>query len=517
MNISVLLRNAARTYGHRPAISVGDELRFTYGELNERAARLAGGLLAMHRLKPGDRVLVAMSNRPIYLEVLFAIWHAGLVAVPVNAKLHPREIAFIAGNCQAALCFATEDHADAIATALIAGGADDPISTRVVCVDRPEYDKLMREPIAAAESARDDLAWIFYTSGTTGRPKGAMLSHLNLQLMAWSYLCDFDQVTPHDSLLHLGPQSHAAGLLALTHVAKASNHVLPVSGGVDADEIASLIDRYDNLAFFAAPTMLRRMLESKAMENSNIDHVRTIIGGGAPFYAADIRRALKAYGLRFTNGYGQGECPCTITAMPKHLYSLDMSDDDLVSVGIARSGVEVRVVDADDRELPAGEIGEIIVRSAIVMNGYWGNPEASQSAVKNGWLHTGDMGAMDARGLLALKDRSKDLIISGGSNIYPREVEDVLLADKGVAEVAVVGQPDSEWGESVVAFVVCSGAVPPSTAQLDQLCLDNLARYKRPKQYVFVDALPRNNTGKVLKSELRTLAVFPKSPSATKN
>lgn len=499
MNISALLRNAARTYGHRPAISVGDELKFSYAELHARAIKLAGGLRTLQGLRHGDRVVLAMSNRPVYLEVLFAIWHAGLVAVPVNAKLHAREVAFIVDNCQAALCFATDDHADAVAAAVADAGS----AARVVCVDRSEYAKLMHEPLAPADSGRDELAWIFYTSGTTGRPKGAMLSHLNLQMMAWSYLCDFDLVTEHDSLLHLGPQSHAAGLLALTHVAKASHHVLPASGGVEASEIASLIDHYDRLAFFAAPTMLRRFLDSPEIARCKIDHVRSIIGGGAPFYAAEVKRALAAFGPRFTNGYGQGECPCTITAMPKHLYAEQLDDARLVSVGIARSGVEVRVVDEDDRELPPGETGEIIVRSAIVMSGYWNNPEATQSTLRNGWLHTGDLGAMDAQGFLWLKDRSKDLIISGGSNIYPREVEDVLLSDPGVEEVAVVGQPDPEWGESVVAFVVWRSGHEPNPDRLDRLCLDNLARYKRPKQYVAMSALPRNNTGKVLKTDLR--------------
>jgi long-chain acyl-CoA synthetase len=509
MNISVLLRNAARTYPDRPAISVGEETRFTYGQLAHRVSKLAGGLLAQG-LRSGDRVVVAMSNRPTYLEILFGIWHAGLVAVPVNAKLHPREVAFIAENCQAALCLATADHAEGIAAAL-ASATGAARSTRVICVDHAEYEKLMREPVEAASSERDALAWIFYTSGTTGRPKGAMLSHLNLQLMTWSYLCDFDLLTPQDCLLHLGPQSHAAGLLSLAHIAKASNNILPSSGGVDPDEIASLINRYDRMAFFAAPTMLRRMLDSRDMANCNIDHVTTIIGGGAPFYASDVRRTLAAYGPRFTNGYGQGECPCTITAMPKHLYTPELSDEQLVSVGIARSGVEVRVVDDEGRELPTDGIGEIVVRSPIVMSGYWNNPEASKGALKDGWLHTGDLGAMDGRGFLSLKDRSKDLIISGGSNIYPREVEDVLLVHERVAEVAVVGQPDAEWGESVVAFVVSKAGERATPEQLDRLCLDNLARYKRPKQYVFVDALPRNNTGKVMKNDLRALASNPQS------
>ena len=479
---------------------MGDELQFTYREMQSRVVRIAAGLRAFEDIQAGDRVALVMNNRPVYLELLFSIWHAGLVAVPVNAKLHPREVAFILNDCGAAVCFVTEDLAQAIAGEI---GAVQSVK-HMICVERPEYEALRIEPMPQAITSRDDLAWIFYTSGTTGRPKGAMLSHGNLQLMAWSYLCDFDYLTERDCLLHLGPQSHAAGLLALTHVAKGSHQILPASGGFDPSELASLIDLYPSLSFFASPTMLRRLFDNQHIAACRIDHIRSILCGAAPIYATDVKRALSLFGPRLSNGYGQGECPCTISAMPKHFYSLELDDDHLVSVGIARTGVEIRVVDAVDHELPPGEVGEIIVRSDIVMSGYWNQPEASARALAGGWLHTGDLGAMDERGMLSLMDRNKDLIISGGSNIYPREVEDVLLTNLGVAEAAVVGRSDPDWGESVVAFIVCrTGQVAPTPASLDQLCLDNLARFKRPKEYVFVSELPRNHTGKVLKTELR--------------
>jgi acyl-CoA synthetase (AMP-forming)/AMP-acid ligase II len=189
--------------------------------------------------------------------------------------------------------------------------------------------------------------------------------------------------------------------------------------------------------------------------------------------------------------------------MPKRLYSLELDDQLLVSVGIARTGVEIKVVDSQESVMHPGETGEILVRSDIVMRGYWQNPQATERALGGGRLHTGDLGSMDERGFLWLKDRSKDLIISGGSNIYPREVEDVLLLDSTVSEVSVIGEPDPEWGESVVAFIVPKYGCVPTAAQLDRLCLDSLARFKRPKRYVFVDRLPRNSTGKVLKTELR--------------
>ena len=496
MNIVSLLHGAAITFGDNPAISIGSDVTHTYAELRSRAVRLAGGLRDKAGLKKGARVALVMSNRPAYLEALFAIWHAGLAAVPVNAKLHPKEVAFILQDCEVSLCFVTDDLVESIASAAA-------VAIRFVCVDRPEYDAMMGSAGPAESCDRDDLAWMFYTSGTTGRPKGAMLSHQNLQLMAWSYLCDFDMLTERDSILHLGPQSHAAGLLALSHVAKASQHILPASGGFDPGEIAEIINRSESLTFFAAPTMLRRLVESPQIASCKVENVRSILGGAAPFYAEDIRRGLATFGPRFTNGYGQGECPCTIAAMPKRLYTADLNDQRLVSVGIARTGVEVRVVDSQGTELPPGEVGEIVVRSDIVMRGYWRNPAASEQALAGGWLHTGDLGRMDASGFLSLMDRSKDLIISGGSNIYPREVEDVLLGDPDVLEVSVVGEYDPEWGESVVAFVVPQAGKTLTPQQLNQRCLANLARFKRPKRYEFVDVLPRSSTGKVLKTELR--------------
>jgi long-chain acyl-CoA synthetase len=501
MNTAALLHNAARVFGDRPAISIGDQLTHSYAQLQLRSVRLAAGLRTRLNLNPGDRVALVMSNRPVYLELLFAIWHAGLAAVPVNSKLHSREFAFILDDCKASVCFVTDDHAETVARA----ATDASCVRHVLSVDSADYEGLMAEPREQAARARDDLAWLFYTSGTTGKPKGAMLSHLNLQLMAWSYLCDFDLLTEKDSILHLGPQSHAAGLLALAHIAKASHHLLPASGGFEPGEIADVINRAESVTFFAAPTMLRRLVENPQVQNCRIDHIRSILGGAAPFYADDVRQGLATFGPRFTNGYGQGECPCTITAMPKHLYSATLDDLLLASVGIARTGVEVRVVDAQDRDLRAGEVGEILVRSDIVMTGYWHNAKATQQALAGGWLHTGDLGAMNERGFLTLMDRSKDLIISGGSNIYPREVEEVLLLHPEVAEAAVIGEPDVEWGENVVAVVVARPGQKLSARELDELCLDNLARFKRPKRYVFLADLPRNNTGKVLKRELRDM------------
>jgi acyl-CoA synthetase (AMP-forming)/AMP-acid ligase II len=217
-------------------------------------------------------------------------------------------------------------------------------------------------------------------------------------------------------------------------------------------------------------------------------------------YVADCLRAIDLFGPRLYQLFGQGEAPMTITGLPQSEHEKRAH---LETCGIARTGCEVKVFDGDDRELPAGEVGEIVTRSDCVMAGYWQNPEATAKVMRAGWLHTGDVGSLDAQGFLTIRDRSKDMIISGGSNIYPREIEEVLVRHPAVAECSVVGRSHPEWGEEVVAFIVARG--PVEKAELDSLCLENIARFKRPKDYRFVDALPKNNYGKVLKTELRKL------------
>ena len=505
MNIAQLLAAAATTFPDRPAVSVGLHTLHSYSELQGRVGRLAGGLRELAGIQRGSRVVLFMGNCPQYVEVLFALWHAGLCAVPINAKLHPREAAFILQNCDAALCLSTHETARDAATALDHCGHH----LTHITVGSAAYEQLLGNAGTAQHSAhRDDLAWVFYTSGTTGRPKGAMLSHGNLQAMAQAYLCDVDSLDSTDALLHIGPQSHAAGLFCLAHIAKGSNQVLPASRGFDVAEVVDLVNHYPNVTLFLAPTMLRRVLASPELPRLDVSHLRTVLCGAAPVYAEDVRAALAAFGLRFWNGYGQGESPCTITAMPKHLYRDDGSaghSERLVSVGVARTGVEVRVADGAGNPLPAGDVGEILVRGDVVMSGYLNDPQATAAALQDGWLHTGDLGAFDERGFLFLKDRSKDLIISGGSNIYPREVEEVLLQCPAVEEAAVVGAPDLDWGECVVAFIVVRAGMKVTDDELNDLCVAHMARYKRPKRYSFVDALPKNNYGKVLKTELRSL------------
>jgi len=508
-NVASLLARSARAWPHLPALALGRETLRDYATFAARAACLAGAFEAAG-LSRGARVALVSRNVPAYIEALFGCWWAGLVAVPVNAKLHPKELAFVLADSGARWAFV-----DAAWHAALGAGDRTESLARVVEFGSHEYAKLFDGPPSAypATCAAADPAWLFYTSGTTGRPKGVAISHGNLRAMSRCFLACVESVAPGDALLHPAPLCHGSGLYVLPHVEAGAVNVVPESGGFDPEEICTLLAAWDRACFFAAPTMVKRLVTSSVLGNARLDRLKSIVYGGGPMYLADAKAAFAALGPRLAQIYGQGESPMTITAMSRALIAdaIACGDDArLGSVGIAQTGMEVRVGDANDRELPAGEIGEVLVRGPTVMQGYWMNPEASRRALANGWLHTGDVGSLGRDGYLTLKDRSKDLIISGGSNIYPREVEEVLLLHPDVAEVAVIGRVHADWGEEVVACVVARGGAPAGAdarsallRSLDALCLEHIARFKRPKDYVFLDELPKNNTGKVLKTELR--------------
>ena len=498
-NLAALLFDVARRLPDRPAVS-DDRSSRTYRELTERVARLAGGLRAQG-LAPGDRVLLSLENCGEFFELLFGCWAAGLCAVPANARLHPREVEFIAEDSGARLLVATPVLAEALAPLAGAVASLD----RVVATRSADYDGLFGEPLGADPGQPADSAWLFYTSGTTGRPKGAVLTHRNLVFMSQCYYADIDQLDERDTHVLAAPVSHGAGLYALPFLLKGAHQI--VLPHFDVEAILDVIARHPRVSMFAAPTMLTRLVHAPEVAAADIANLRTIYYGGGPMYVADLERALDIFGPRLYQLYGQGESPMTITGLAQRLHERDHPHwyDRLASCGYARSGVLVRVVDDQDRDLPAGEIGEVITKSDCVMDGYWQNPAANAETLRGGWLHTGDLGSMNADGLLTLRDRSKDMIISGGSNIYPREIEEVLLRHPDVVEASVVGRSHPDWGEEVVAFLVARRGTVVAPAELDRLCLDHVARFKRPRDYRFVEALPKNNYGKVLKTELRRL------------
>ncbi|MEX2034247.1 MAG: AMP-binding protein, partial [Xanthobacteraceae bacterium] len=354
-----------------------------------------------------------------------------LAAVPANAKLHGAEFGYILEQSGARVCFASAGLDGEIAPHAPAS------LERMIVIGGADYQKLFAaDPISVVPRNADDLAWLFYTSGTTGRPKGAMLTHKVLAAASVACAAEVDPIAPGDPILHAAPMSHGSGLYIMAHVMRRGVNVVPESGGFEPAEIFELIRAWPRTSMFAAPTMVKRLVECPVECDS--DNIRTIVYGGAPMYVEDALKALERFGPRLAQIYGQGESPMTITVLPK----ADIADREhprwrerLASAGRPFRCIEVMVAGDEDRPLPAGEAGEILCRGDTVMAGYWQDPQASAATLRGGFLHTGDVGAFDGDGYLTLKDRSKDLIISGGSNIYPREVEEVLLKHERVREV----------------------------------------------------------------------------------
>jgi acyl-CoA synthetase (AMP-forming)/AMP-acid ligase II len=355
-------------------------------------------------------------------------------------------------------------------------------------------------PSRPADAAPDDAAWIFYTSGTTGKPKGATLTHRNLIAASVNCLADVFDFRASDRVLHVAPLSHGSGLYLLPALARGAHNIVYDRAGFRPVEVLDAVALRDvTVIAFVAPTMIVRLLE--AAPRDDIGSLRGVIYGGAAIHLEHIRAAVARFGPIFHQLYGQGEAPMTISYLPASDH-LGADDETLVSAGYVRAGVEVRIRDEDDHDVPDGTDGEICVRGDVVMACYWRNPEATAKALAGGWLRTGDIGLFDSGGRLRVLDRRHDTIISGGTNIYPKEIEDVLAAHPHVREVVAFGVPDTEWGESVgVAVVANNPALDEAT--LLSYCRQNLASFKKPKHIYIVEELPKNAYGKVLRRELK--------------
>jgi long-chain acyl-CoA synthetase len=317
MNVAVFLQSTARCVPQAPAVSLGDRLVWRYAGLADRVARLAAGLRSIEGMVPGDRIAMAMKNSPEYIELMWAAWHAGLCIVPMNAKLHPKEFAFILENCGVRCCFTTPEVTESLARELHESGS----ATRIVEVGGDDYTALcLHEPLALQAATADGPAWLFYTSGTTGRPKGATLTHGSLLAMVLRYYADVDAVNSADSMIHTAPLSHASGLYSMPHVAKGSHQVIPASQGFDPTEFFGLLETYRNVTFFCAPTMVTRLMHDPGVRTARIDSIKTLFYGGAPMYLENLRTALSVFGPRLWQGYGQGETPNTITCLSKSMH-----------------------------------------------------------------------------------------------------------------------------------------------------------------------------------------------------
>jgi acyl-CoA synthetase (AMP-forming)/AMP-acid ligase II len=493
MNVYSLLADAVRRRGAETALRWGDR-RLGYAAFDGTCAAL-GDWFAAQGCARGDRILLFLRNGFEFPTLLMGAMRAGFVVVPVNAKLHPREVAWIAGDAEPRLIITHRDYAGDIAAAL-----PGEMRPTIVAIEDFVLPDPASPPAPPLDVDPDEPAWIFYTSGTTGKPKGATLSHRNLVAASVNCLADVFDFRPDDRVLHVAPLSHGSGLYLIPSLARGAENVIYDRAGFRPDEVFETVAELGITAIaFVAPTMIVRFLE--AAPRCDIGQLRGVIYGGATIHLEHIRAAVARFGPIFHQLYGQGEAPMTISYLPGRDHA-GADDETLVSAGYIRSGVEVRLLDEHERDVPPGEDGEICVRGDVVMKGYWRNADATAKAIRGGWLHTGDIGRFDSGGRLRVLDRRHDTIISGGTNIYPKEIEDVIAAHPRVREVIAFGVPDREWGESVAVAIVAEGPGLDEAGVL-AYCKDNLASFKKPKRVIFLDDLPKNAYGKVLRRDLR--------------
>ncbi|MBB4689595.1 long-chain acyl-CoA synthetase [Amycolatopsis jiangsuensis] len=441
-----------------------------------------------------------MRNRPELLEGMYAAFKAGMVIVPLNATLSATEVAYHLRNSGAAVLI-TDEHG--------AAEAGD-VGVSVVATGE-QYEGLLAEythkPPKTVDVGPETIAWLFYTSGATGRPKGAMLTHGGLAFIVASWLADLTPMDEHDVTLHAAPLSHGAGFHALAAVARGAHQVIPTAEWFDPREILELMRRTRVTNTWLVPTQITMLSDYLDGADPQLPHLRHVVYGGAPFPPTEFAAAVRAFGPVLVQLYGPGEAPMTISWLPAAAHPEPDGADvtTLRSAGWPRPGMDVRIVDPETgAELGTGEVGEVTAAGPAVMAGYWKRPDETAKTLHDGWLHTGDLGSIDEHGRLFLLDRSKDLIITGGSNVYAVEVERALLENAGVAEVAVIGTPDRTWGETVTAVVV------PAGEQADELPEElaaharvQLASYKVPWRFELVDVIPRNAHGNVDKRALR--------------
>jgi acyl-CoA synthetase (AMP-forming)/AMP-acid ligase II len=507
LNIARNLSIAAEYDPDRPAFIWGDEIT-SYAQANERTNALAHGLGNLG-LETGGRVGVFMSNCPQLIESFFAVWKAGGCVVPLNARFLGEEVEYHLGDPQATAVIFGDEFREMMAR------IRDRLPTvrHFICTGQPlegqiGYEELvathlgLKEPLV--EIADDELAWLFYTSGTTGKPKGAMLTHGNLNFMAVSWVADLMHLEPDDVGLHAAPLTHGAGFHAIVLALKAASQVIMKPHRFDAETFCSTVARHRITNTWLVPTQIKMLLNYPDLERWDLSSLKWVVYGGAPMYVEDLKEAIRRMGSIFVQLYGQGETPMTGTYLrtQEHI-TRGREAQRLASCGRVRSGIELCILGQENHELPRGESGEICVRGPSVMKGYWQRPEATADVLRGGWLHTGDVGYMDEYGYVYILDRTKDMIISGGSNVFPREVEEVLLQHPAISEVCVIGVPDELWGEAVKAVVVLKPGPRATAEEIIAFAASRIADYKKPKSVEFVLEIPKNAYGKVLKRELR--------------
>jgi fatty-acyl-CoA synthase len=459
-------------------------------------------------VRHGDRILVHARNSNAVLETMFSAWMLGAVWVPTNFRLTPPEVAYLAQSSGATVHIfdgAFPDHA-------IAARSENPACRLEISIggsNRDDWEAYAAHPTKLmwpADIGRDDPAWFFYTSGTTGHPKAAVLTHGQMDYVVCNHLCDLmPGTTEQDASLVVAPLSHGAGIHALPQIARGAATILLSGERLDCEEAWRLTERHRVTNMFTVPTILTMLTRHESVDRYDHSSLRYIIYAGAPMYRADQVHALRKLGKVLVQYFGLGEVTGNITVLPPSLHSEIDADMPVGSCGFPRTGMDVAILDDTGKPVVSGATGEICVRGPGVFAGYHNNPEATAKATAHGWFHTGDLGHMDARGFVYITGRASDMYISGGSNVYPREIEEALLLHPAVAEACVIGMPHEKWGESGTAVLVLEPGMYASPTELLSHLDGRLAKYKWPHEFVFWPELPKSGYGKVTKRDVKHL------------
>lgn len=507
MNLAHFLRQNARR--HRDEIAfVWGERTWTWGELDRRVDAMAAALLA-RGVQKGDRILVQARNSNQMFESMFAAFRIGAVWVPANFRQTPAEVAYLgqAAGATAMICDnAFPDHAaEAVRAA--------PGIRFTIAIGEAEFGEDYDAIVAAhegqsaptADVLHDDPCWFFFTSGTTGRPKAAVLTHGQMAFVVTNHLCDLMPGTTHaDASLVVAPLSHGAGVHQLAQSARGAKTILLPGERFDIAEAWRLVERWGVTNIFTVPTIVKMLTEHPAVDQHDHSSLRYVIYAGAPMYREDQKHALKKLGRVLVQYFGLGEVTGNITVLPPYLHrEEDGADARIGTCGYERTGMQVQIQDDQGREVPAGQQGEICVCGPAVFAGYYDNPDANAKSFRNGWFRTGDLGHQDEEGFLYITGRASDMYISGGSNVYPRETEEKVLTHPDVAEVAILGVPDKTWGEVGIAVCVLRPGAALDEAELLGWLDGKVSRYKLPKRVFFWDELPKSGYGKITKKNIR--------------
>jgi long-chain acyl-CoA synthetase len=490
-NLASNLTNTTRTHARRVAVRV-DNAAMTYQALDEASARVAG-LLRQRGLNPGDRVGVMMPNVAEVPVVYYGVLRAGGVVVPMNPLLKVREVAYYLGDSGARLIFAWHAFADPAR-----GGAEEAGAEAIV-VDPAGFPELLASAdpdYLVAGAADEDTAVILYTSGTTGHPKGAELTHGNLISNTQVSRADIVLARPDDVIFGGLPLFHVFGQTVALNVAVAAGACLTLLPRFDAGHALRIIAEHRVTVFEGVPTMYVALLHAPDRADYDTSSLRMCISGGAALPVEVLRGFEEAFRVPVLEGYGLSE------TSPVASFNHPGREQKPGSIGTPIRDVQMRVVDGEGHEVPPGDVGEIAIRGPNVMKGYWHRPEATAEAVRDGWFHTGDMARVDSDGYFYIVDRKKDMIIRGGYNVYPREIEEVLYEHPAVAEAAVIGLPHPALGEEVAAAVALKPGAAVTAEELRDYVKGQVAAYKYPRHVWFVDVLPKGPTGKIVKREI---------------